>query len=428
MPLPIPASRDAIDKIHSERKPMALERARQAPFHKERLKGIDPARLDDPAEWAKIPLLDKDELRAIPPEDFHTEFCVGKREDIAEFWRSGGSTGVPLFYPRSFEDMKYMDLSFSRSLLAAGLGAGEVAHVAFPLGIHPIGQVFARVAQAAGMAVAWAGAGGSTPSAMQVAVIDMLKPTVLLTMSSYAIHLANIAEQQGIDLAGGSVKMVLCSAEPLSDSKRVKIGRMWGAEVRDNFGMTEVSMMGAESEARDGFHMWADMFVIEVVDLDTGQPVPEGEEGGLVVTPLFTNTWTPFIRWSSGDIVRYKSHGATDGPLSVFPVVQHAGRTVGFFKVAGVNINHEELEDFMFARADIVDFKAELVTKEALEVLRISLEIGQGQKAGQVEDSVALDIRNTFQVTPDIVVLERGTLAREFESSVKAPRFVDRRE
>ena len=109
-------------------------------------------------------------------------------------------------------------------------------------------------------------------------------------------------------------------------------------------------------------------------------------------------------------------------------MVQHAGRTVGFFKVAGVNINHEELEDFMFARADVVDFKAELVTKEALEVLRVSLEIGQGQKAGQVEDSVALDIRNTFQVTPDIVVLERGTLAREFESSVKAPRFVDRRE
>ncbi len=428
MPLPMPTSRADIAKLQSARKRIALERALKAPFHKDRLAGIDPEKLDDPVEWAKIPLLDKEELRAISPQAFIDDFCIGRRADIAEYWRSGGATGFPLFYPRSFEDMKYNLLSFRRTLEAIGATAGEMVHVAFPLGIHPVGQVYARVAQEMGMSVNWAGSGGSTPSALQVELIDRLKPDLWMGMSSYGIHLANLAEERGIDLARGSVKQVMCTAESLSASKRTKIGRMWGAEVHDSFGMTEAGMLGCESEAADGFHIWTDLFLTEVVDLATGELVAEGEEGGLVVTPLFTNNATPFIRWSSGDIVTYREHGATQGPLSVFPVVRHASRTVGFFKVRGMNINHQELEDFMFERADVMDFKAELVTLDALEALRISAEITGDGDAGQFTEKLASDIKNTFEVSPEIRVLERGTLAKEFETNIKAPRFVDLRE
>ena len=80
-------------------------------------------------------------------------------------------------------------------------------------------------------------------------------------MSSYGIHLANVAEDQGIKLAGGSVQTIICSAEAISQSKRAKIERMWGANVWDGFGMTEAGMMGGESEAHDGFHIWTDMFL-----------------------------------------------------------------------------------------------------------------------------------------------------------------------
>ena len=107
MPFLIPESRDEIAKIQSERKKIALQKARRAKFHQGRLDNIDEDRLDDPDEWRKIPLLTKDELRAIPPENFFDDFCHAPREDIAELWRSGGSTGIPLFYPRTFEDMKY---------------------------------------------------------------------------------------------------------------------------------------------------------------------------------------------------------------------------------------------------------------------------------------------------------------------------------
>ncbi|MBT5939276.1 MAG: hypothetical protein HOG95_05060, partial [Rhodospirillaceae bacterium] len=192
--------------------------------------------------------------------------------------------------------------------------------------------------------------------------------------------------------------------------------------------MTECGMMGGEAEARDGFHIWSDLFHIEVIDLDTGEPVAEGEEGGLVVTPLFTNNATPFIRWSSGDIVTYKEFGDSDGPLSVFPVIKHAHRTVGFFKVRGVNINHPELEDFLFEYEDLVDFKAEIVTEDDLDHLRLSVEVLHTGSPGELARRITEDCKNKFEVSPDVIILKRGTLAQEFESSVKAPRFVDRRD
>ena len=425
MPLPIPKTRNEIAKIQSERKKIALQKARRAKFHQGRLDNIDEDKLDDPDEWRKIPLLTKEELRAIPPDRFFSEFCHAPMDHVAELWRSGGSTGVPLFYPRTFEDLPYCILSFARNLMAPGLGAKDTAHISFPLGIHPVGHVYARACHDYKIGVNWAGAG--TPSALQIDLLDRLQPTVWMGMSSYGVHLANMAEDQGIDLAGGSVKTILCSAEAVSNSKREKIKRMWGAELWDGFGMTEAGMMGGESEAHDGFHIWTDLFHIEVVDLDTGEPVAEGKEGGLVVTPLFTNNCTPFIRWSSGDIVVYKEHGETDGPLSVFPVIRHAHRTVGFFKVRGVNINHQELEDFLFDFADLVDFKAELITEDALETLAISIEVLHKGNPEQLAVRIAEGIKNKFEISPTLNVLDRGTLAKEFESSVKAPRFVDKR-
>ena len=425
MPLPLPKSRDEIARIQSARKKIALQKARRAPFHHGRLDLVDEDKLDDPDEWRKIPLLTKDELRAIPPEKFFSEFCHAPMDQVAELWRSGGSTGVPLFYPRTFEDLPYCILSFARNLIAPGLGDKDTAHLSFPLGIHPVGHAYARACQEFKIGVNWAGAG--TPSALQIDLLDRLQPTVWMGMSSYGIHLANLAEDSGIDLAGGSVNTILCSAEAVSDSKREKIKRMWGAELWDGFGMTEAGMMGGESEAHDGFHIWTDMFHIEVIDLETGDPVSEGEEGGLVVTPLFTNNATPFIRWSSGDIVVYEERGATDGPLSVFPIIRHAHRTVGFFKVRGVNINHQELEDFLFDFPDLVDFKAELTTNSDIETLTISVEVLHSGNPGTLTAQIAEGIKNKFEVSPAVEVLARGTLAKEFENSVKAPRFVDMR-
>ena len=147
----------------------------------------------------------------------------------------------------------------------------------------------------------------------------------------------SLAEVAGVDLAASAVETVVCSAEPLSQAKREKLGRAWGARVRDTFGMTEAGMMGAEDAILEennradgrggGFRIWTDMYFVEVVHPETHAPVAEGEVGALVVTPLWMNNVTPFLRWLSGDLVTLREADDGRGPFSVFPLVRHAHRS-----------------------------------------------------------------------------------------------------
>jgi phenylacetate-CoA ligase len=170
------------------------------------------------------------------------------------------------------------------------------------------------------------------------------------------------------------------------------------------------------------------MFFVEVVDPSTHAPVGEGETGCLVVTPLWTNNVTPFLRWSSGDLVSWRRGEEDERPYSVFPRVKHAHRTTGFFKVRGISLNHADMEDFMFANPAIGDFKAEVVSKHDLDVLVLSIEVGRGTDSAAVAAELRQSVKDRFELTPEVAVLETGTLAKAFEASVKSPRFVDRRQ
>src|SRR5438105_5524247 len=291
MPLKLRKSRAEVQRIQKERKRAAVEQAMRSAFWKPRLEKVRVERLDDVDEWRKIPILDKDTLRALSDQQFYSEFCVPPADGIQEYWRSGGVTGQPLFYPRSFRDMEYGLLAFARTYDCAGAERGDRAHISFPLGIHPVGQVFARCAASRGVTVNWAGSGTSTSSALQLELIQRLKPTIWLGMSSYALHLANLAESRGMDLS--SVKRLMTSAEPVSQAKRDKIQRSWGGRVTDTFGMTEAGMMGAEDKPGAGFRIWTDMYFVAVVDTKWLEPVKEVEIGTRVVTSLSSKHMRP---------------------------------------------------------------------------------------------------------------------------------------
>ena len=318
MDLQLPSSKDEIEAIQSRRKRLAFERARRAPFYAGKLDRIDPDRLDDPGEWAKIPIIDKETLREFPADTFEDRLVICDRREIAEYWRSGGATGVPIYYPRTAEDMRYSFLQLVRCWVCAGVEPGDLCHMSFPFGVHPAGQLWSRTANDAGIGIVWVGAGNTTPSEVQLDLLSRLRPTLWMGMPSYGLHLANLAEARGIDLAGGAVRKLLVGAEALSAAKREKLKRMWGVEeVRDLFGMTEIGILGADSKVGEGFHIWTDQAVFEVVDPDTGRALPEGEEGLMVITPLFVNNATPFLRWSSGDIVSIRNETSLDGPFSM---------------------------------------------------------------------------------------------------------------
>lgn len=428
MRLALPKSQDEIDAIHRTRKRLAVERARQAPLLRPRLSGVNVDKLDDPEEWRKIPVLTKDELRKLSAEEFYAQFCIAGHAETVEFWRSGGATGKPLFYPRSAEDMDYMlGVAFRRIWPCIGATSSDMIHDAFPMGIHPIGQLIPRSATLEGIGSVWAGAGNTTPSTVQLQLIRDLKPTIMAGMSSYCLHLGNIAAAEGIDLASSSVRKVLVSAEPLTAAKREKLERIWGAKVYNSFGMTEGAMVSVERDGMDGMVAFSDLYYLEVIDSATGKPVPEGKEGMLVMTPIWSNTITPFLRWLTGDIVTLRSQKRTDDPFSVFPLLKHALRTEGFFKIRGVNINHGDLEDFMFTRRAVTDFKGEAVTRDDRDHLRLVVEIARGAEPASVAAELVEAIKLKFEITADIEIVPAGTIAQEFEKSVKAPRFTDRR-
>ena len=424
MPLSLPKSRAEVRRIQAERKRFAVEQALRSPFWKPRLQKVRLDALEDPGEWRRIPILDKETLRGLTDQQFYNEFCIPPGDGVQEYWRSGGVTGQPLFYPRSYRDMEFGLEAFARTFDCAGAEHGERAHISFPLGIHPVGQVFARCAASRGITANWAGSGTSTPSAIQIELIQRLKPTLWLGMSSYALHLANLAEARGVKL---NVRRLMTSAEPVSQAKREKIERTWDARLTDTFGMTEAGMMGAEDQPGAGFRIWTDMYYIEVLDPKTHDPVREGEIGTLVVTSLCSNNVTPFLRWSSGDLVTYSEADDGAGAYSVFPRIKHAHRTTGFFKVRGINLGHQDLEDFIFRYVEIGDFRAEALNEGGNDVLRLSIECRRGADGTALCRRIAEDAKARFELVPHVVLLETGTLAKEFEANVKASRFVDRR-
>ena len=406
--LALPRSREELHHSQEQLKHRALEQARRAPFFRDRLKGVQ--------HWRDIPILDKETLRGLSAEQFYGEFCIGSRHDWREFWRSGGTTGKPLFYPRTAEDLHWAMIGVRRVFSCVGAGVGDVAHLSLPLGIHPAGQMMARAGEAQGVAMAWVGAGAAAPSELQLDLLALFKPTLWIGMPSYGIHLANLARARG---AGLNVRKIITTAEPLSKAKREKLGREWNAHVFDSFGMTECMMMGSEDEAHEGFRSWSDFVFMEVLDPKTLEPVAAGAEGVLVVTPLRTNHATPFLRWNTGDIVSMREAQGS-GPYAVFPLVKHAHRTAGFFKVRGVNIGHGEFEDHMFSRREVADFRCEVTNEGGLDQLVVYVEL-------RGEADLERSIKARFEVTPLIREVAPGTIAREFESSVKAPRFMDKR-
>ena len=354
--LDLPPTEGALLERQKARRMNAVLQARKSTFYAGKLDGLDIDRVTEPEEWAKIPILDKEQLRQMSSETFYEAFCINTRHEVTEFWRSGGSTGKPLFYPRTATDIRYGKLGFQRALALAGFTADDITHMSMPLGIHPAGHMIARSGSEMGIGMIWAGGGNTLPSGTQLDLVRMFRPSAWIGMASYGIQLGNLARSEGFDLPGASVERILCSAEPLSASKRSKLSALWGASVRDCYGMTEMMMLGCEDDACDGFRFWSDFCYPEVLDPDTLEPVPDGAPGLLVVTSLVTNNATPFLRWNSGDIVTMRQGVMRGTEFDVFPLINHTHRTAGFVKVRGINIGFGDLEDLMFGSRPCLGF------------------------------------------------------------------------
>ncbi len=408
----------------------AFANAWRSPFFRSRLleAGIAEGQVPDLERFRRIRPTTKDDLRALTGEQFRREVVIAGPADVATVWRSGGVTGRPLFYPRARADYRVILESFTRVLDMVGVGAGDLMLNSFPLGTHPLGHMFCYAAQALGVGCIAAGSGASTPTEVQVQLLFDCRPSVFAGLASHLMHIGHVAEARGLVLRRAGVKVVLSSGEALTPAKRARIETAWGARLLNAYGMSECSMMGAECEARDGFHLWADMFLVEILDADRDwAPVPEGEPGTVVVTPLHNSHATPFLRWVSGDIASLHAACACAGPYGAFPRLRLAGRTEGFSKVKGVNVDHQELQDVLLRVDAVADFSVWVEEVDGRDRLRIEVELAPGADREAAAALVTERVRAAFEIRPVVEPLERGTVARRLEGADKQVRFRDLR-
>ncbi|WP_244256871.1 phenylacetate--CoA ligase family protein [Halomicrobium sp. IBSBa] len=397
-----------------------------SPFYAEKFSDVDPDAITSLADVRELPLTTKAELRkAQAGEDLYGEVLTADRESIVSYHQTSGTTGQPVRQADSMADWEWWIDCWATVLWANGVRAED--RVFFPFSYN-VFLAFWAAHDAAERIGAEVVPGGGMSSSQRVQKIEELEPTVVATTPTYAFRLAEVADEEGIDLAASSVETVICAGEPGASvsSTKAEIERLWGADVYDHAGATEAGAWGFSCEGTDlGLHLNEKQFLIEVLD-ENDEPVEPGEVGRVVVTPLHRFA-QPYVRFDLKDRVRLTERGAcecgrtfrlTDGGV--------LGRDDDFKTINGMLFTPRAAEDIVHGYDDVTnEFRVRIddhPTKE-LEVLELAVE-ADTEDTDAIESEVRKRMRQQANINPAVKVLEPGELTR---NELKSDRVVDNR-
>ncbi len=296
-------------------------------LHPDDIEGID--------DLSRLPFLVKDDLRAAYPFGM---FSV-PRTDLIRIHASSGTTGKPTVVGYTRNDIDMWATVMARSIFAAGGRPGDLVHVGYGYGLFTGGLGAHYGAEKLGCTVVPMG-GGQTEK--QVSLIADFQPSVIMVTPSYCLNLIDEMERQGIDPASTSLKVGIFGAEPWTEGIREAIEERLAMDAVDIYGLSEVIGPGVAAECaetKDGLTIWEDHFYPEVIDPVTGEAMPDGEEGELVITSL-TKEALPVIRYRTRDITTLLP-GAT---RSMRRLARVTGRTDDMLIIRGVNVYPSQIE------------------------------------------------------------------------------------
>ncbi|NJD20304.1 MAG: phenylacetate--CoA ligase, partial [Gemmatimonadetes bacterium] len=258
-------------------------------FTVDRLKSLDDVR--------RMPFTVKDDLRNAYPFGL---FAV-PREELVRLHASSGTTGKPTVVGYTRDDLDVWATLMARSLAAAGVRAGDIVHNAYGYGLFTGGLGAHYGAERLGATVVPM-SGGNTEK--QILLLQDFGARVLCATPSYALNIAEVAEARGVDMRTLPLAIGLFGAEPWSEAMRTELDERLGIRAVDIYGLSEIMGPGGASECweeRGGLHGWEDHFLFEVIDPESGEPLPMGEQGELVITTL-TKQALPLIRYRTRDV------------------------------------------------------------------------------------------------------------------------------
>ncbi len=385
--------------------------------------GVKPDDIKSLEDLEKLPFVKKQDLRDNYP---YGMFAVPLK-DVVRIHASSGTTGKPTVTGYTYSDLELWTESLARGLYAAGVRKEDIVQNAYGYGLFTGGLGFHYAAEKIGATVIPASSGNTQ---RQIELMRDLGTTVICCTPSYMIYLAEYAEKMSVSLQNDTkLRMGFFGAEPWSEETRKRIEEKTGIDAINVYGTSEISgPVVTECHEKAGIHFWSDIFIIEVIDPETGERLGEGEKGELVVTVLGKEA-LPMIRWRTGDITAIIEEKCNCGRWH--PRIERiVGRADDMFIVRGVNVFPSQVEYALMQVKEVSEhYQIVLERDEAgLDVMTVLVEINPEYKDKvsyeTVQKKVTETLKSYLNVTPKVEVVEPETLPR-FEG--KAKRVIDKR-
>jgi len=381
--------------------------------------GIQPDDLNELADIARYPFTSKADLRQNYPFGM---FAV-PRTQIARLHASSGTTGRPTVVGYTAEDIGTWAALMARSIRASGGRPGDTVHVAYGYGLFTGGLGAHYGAEALGCTVVPV-SGGMTER--QVLLIQDFRPDVIMVTPSYMLAIIDEMERQKIDPRMTSLQVGIFGAEPWTNDMRQEIEQRLDMHAVDIYGLSEVMGPGVANECvetKDGLHIWEDHFYPEVIDPVTGDVLPDGEEGELVITTL-TKQAMPMIRYRTRDLTRLLP--GTARPMRRMEKI--TGRTDDMIILRGVNLFPTQIEELVLRTPALSPhFQCVLERVDRLDALTVRVERrpdAERAAADEAGRTLQMLVKSTIGVSVDVDVLEPDEIER---SLGKMRRIIDER-
>jgi phenylacetate-CoA ligase len=416
--------REALAEIQIKKFQMMLDRVLESNvFYKNKFEqaGVTSSAgiktLDD---LHKLPFTTKQELsadqEAAPPYGTNLTFA---REQYTRIHQTSGTTGQPLRWLDTEESWKWWARCWASVYKAAGVQPHDKIFFAFSFGPF-IG--FWSAYEGAHHIKVLSIPGGGMSSYQRVNAILTHDVTVLVCTPTYALHLAEVAEEQNIDIKNSKVRITIQAGEPGASlpGTKARIEEAWGAKCFDHAGATEVGAWGYECQAQNGLHLNEGEFICEVIDADSGKPAEEGE---LVITNL-GRIGMPIIRYRTGDRVKLmqepcgcgRSYRRLEGGV--------IGRIDEVYIVRGINVFPSAIENIVRRFPESGEFAVDIYRRKTLDEMEVRIEV-RNTDPEAFTNMVSDEIRNGLGIRVKVIPVPFGTLPR---FDLKARRFTDHRE
>jgi phenylacetate-CoA ligase len=387
-------------------------------FYQRKLVGLDPQRITDLDAFRKLPFTTKSELVSDQLEQppYGTNLTFPLREYV-RLHQTSGTTGQPLKILDTAESWDWWAACWQAIYEAAGVTNEDIVFLAFSFG--PFIGFWSAYEGAKRVGTLVVPGGGQT-SLQRLQTILSTGATVLVCTPTYALHLVEVAQAEGIDIAASSIRVTIHAGEPGASipNTRRRIETAWNARTYDHLGMTEMGAYGFTCLHQDAVHINEAEFIAEILDPTTGNPVAEGERGELVLTNL--GRWgTPAIRYRTGDLVQRGPTTCACGRTFLTIPGGVLGRLDGMLIVRGVNVYPSSIEDVLRGFPEVEEFRITVTKADELDEIALDLECPE-----EIVPHIEAALRRGLSLRVPVRAVPSGTLPR-FE--LKARRVVDLR-